>query len=208
MTRTQREATLSLLGPMQGGGLSQGESRHGPNAWPRPAGGEPGPGQGLGPAPSQDSQAMSASQQEPCGSSSDPAGGEWGSRAPQKATNSTCHSTAGMHTSLQFSPPSMGVGRGQREASDQPPVATCSSHLPTAPRDGADRRWHREGLHPRVLRNRPPPARLPELRLLNDRGAPETPTQSPRYTPQPSAPCSVPDAGVTSRDPRHGTLSW
>lgn len=72
MTRTQREATLSLLGPMQGGGLSQGESRHGPNAWPRPAGGEPGPGQGLGPAPSQDSQAMSASQQKPCAGSGAP----------------------------------------------------------------------------------------------------------------------------------------
>lgn len=51
---------------------------------------------------------------------------------------------------------------------------------PAAARDGADRRWHREGLHPRVLRNRPPPARLPELRLLSDRDAPETQTPAPR----------------------------
>ncbi|XP_047398612.1 sushi, nidogen and EGF-like domain-containing protein 1 isoform X7 [Sciurus carolinensis] len=48
---------------------------------------------------------------------------------------------------------------------------TCSA----APRDGADRRWHQAGHHPRVLRNRPPPARLPELRLLNTHGAPGTP---------------------------------
>lgn len=51
---------------------------------------------------------------------------------------------------------------------------------PAAPRDGADRRWHRGGLHPRALRNGPPPARLPELRLLSDRGAPEAPAQAPR----------------------------
>lgn len=68
--------------------------------------------------------------------------------------------------------------------------------LPAAPRDGTDRRWHREGLHPRVLRNRPVPGRLPELRLLNDRGAPEMPTQAPRYTPLPSAPSGSP--GVAS----------
>ncbi|KAM5327344.1 sushi, nidogen and EGF-like domain-containing protein 1 isoform 1-T13 [Glossophaga mutica] len=55
-------------------------------------------------------------------------------------------------------------------------------HVITSPRDSADRRWHREGLHPRVLRNRPAPGRLPELRLLNDRGAPEMPTQAPRFS--------------------------
>uniref|UniRef100_A0A8D1P9A2 Fibronectin type-III domain-containing protein n=1 Tax=Sus scrofa TaxID=9823 RepID=A0A8D1P9A2_PIG len=55
-------------------------------------------------------------------------------------------------------------------------------YIITSPRDGADRRWHREGLPPRVLRNRPPPARLPELRLLNDHGALDTPTQAPRFS--------------------------
>nr|XP_053775313.1 sushi, nidogen and EGF-like domain-containing protein 1 isoform X4 [Desmodus rotundus]XP_053775314.1 sushi, nidogen and EGF-like domain-containing protein 1 isoform X4 [Desmodus rotundus]XP_053775315.1 sushi, nidogen and EGF-like domain-containing protein 1 isoform X4 [Desmodus rotundus] len=52
-------------------------------------------------------------------------------------------------------------------------------YIITSPRDSADRRWHREGPHPRVLRNRLAPGRLPELRLLNDRGAPEMPTQAP-----------------------------
>ncbi|XP_045875587.1 sushi, nidogen and EGF-like domain-containing protein 1 isoform X6 [Meles meles] len=55
-------------------------------------------------------------------------------------------------------------------------------YIITSSRDGADRRWHREGLHPRVLRNRPPPARLPELRLLSDRDAPETQTPAPRFS--------------------------
>ncbi|KAL4689517.1 hypothetical protein H8959_012308 [Pygathrix nigripes] len=55
-------------------------------------------------------------------------------------------------------------------------------YIITSPRDGADRRWHQGGHHPRVLRNRPPPARLPELRLLNDHSAPETPTQPPRFS--------------------------
>lgn len=83
-----------------------------------------------------------------------------------------------------------GVG-GQREAPDLPSMADTPPRRPlppSAPRDSADRRWQREGLHPRVLRNRPAPGRLPELRLLSDRGAPETPTQAPRYTPPPSAP--------------------
>uniref|UniRef100_A0A8C5VFR8 Sushi, nidogen and EGF like domains 1 n=1 Tax=Microcebus murinus TaxID=30608 RepID=A0A8C5VFR8_MICMU len=58
------------------------------------------------------------------------------------------------------------------------PSPACSA----APGDGAHRRWHQGGHHPRVLRNRPPPARLPELRLLNDPGAPEMPTQPPRFS--------------------------
>ncbi|XP_074254833.1 sushi, nidogen and EGF-like domain-containing protein 1 isoform X2 [Saimiri boliviensis] len=55
-------------------------------------------------------------------------------------------------------------------------------YIITSPSDGTDRRWHQGGQHPRVLRNRPPPARLPELRLLNDHSAPETPTQPPRFS--------------------------
>nr|XP_012611141.1 sushi, nidogen and EGF-like domain-containing protein 1 isoform X4 [Microcebus murinus]XP_020143668.1 sushi, nidogen and EGF-like domain-containing protein 1 isoform X4 [Microcebus murinus] len=55
-------------------------------------------------------------------------------------------------------------------------------YIVTSPGDGAHRRWHQGGHHPRVLRNRPPPARLPELRLLNDPGAPEMPTQPPRFS--------------------------
>uniref|UniRef100_A0A8C5KE78 Sushi, nidogen and EGF-like domain-containing protein 1 n=1 Tax=Jaculus jaculus TaxID=51337 RepID=A0A8C5KE78_JACJA len=55
-------------------------------------------------------------------------------------------------------------------------------YIITSPRDSTDRRWHQEGHHPRVLRNRPAPARLPELRLLNDHSAPETPIQTPRFS--------------------------
>uniref|UniRef100_G3SSY9 Sushi, nidogen and EGF-like domain-containing protein 1 n=1 Tax=Loxodonta africana TaxID=9785 RepID=G3SSY9_LOXAF len=54
-------------------------------------------------------------------------------------------------------------------------------YIITSQRDSTDRRWHQGG-HPRVLRNRPPPAHLPELRLLGDRGAPVTPTQPPRFS--------------------------
>ncbi|KAI4580414.1 hypothetical protein MJT46_001782 [Ovis ammon polii x Ovis aries] len=55
-------------------------------------------------------------------------------------------------------------------------------HFITSPRDNADRRWHRDSLPQRALRTRPAPARLPELRLLNDPGAPTTPTQAPRFS--------------------------
>ncbi|XP_036757174.2 sushi, nidogen and EGF-like domain-containing protein 1 isoform X1 [Manis pentadactyla] len=55
-------------------------------------------------------------------------------------------------------------------------------YIITSSRDGADRRWHREGLHPRVLRNRLTPARLPELRLLSSRDPPDTPTPAPRFS--------------------------
>lgn len=55
-------------------------------------------------------------------------------------------------------------------------------YIITSSRDGTDRRWHQGGHHLRMLRNRPAPVRLPELRLLNDHSAPETPTQPPRYT--------------------------
>ncbi|NXA06085.1 SNED1 protein, partial [Sapayoa aenigma] len=57
-------------------------------------------------------------------------------------------------------------------------------HLYTATlqRDGApDRRWSQAG-HPRVLRNRLPPAFLPELRLLADHDTPEDPSPAPRFT--------------------------
>uniref|UniRef100_A0A671DV90 Sushi, nidogen and EGF-like domain-containing protein 1 n=1 Tax=Rhinolophus ferrumequinum TaxID=59479 RepID=A0A671DV90_RHIFE len=76
----------------------------------------------------------------------------------------------------------LSVTAVQSTAGDQLHSEPAHLYIITSPRDGADRRWHREGLHPRVLRNRPPPARLPELRLLNDRGAPETPTQAPRFS--------------------------
>ncbi|XP_047398613.1 sushi, nidogen and EGF-like domain-containing protein 1 isoform X8 [Sciurus carolinensis] len=63
------------------------------------------------------------------------------------------------------------------QSSEQGQLHSRPAHLYiiTSPRDGADRRWHQAGHHPRVLRNRPPPARLPELRLLNTHGAPGTP---------------------------------
>ncbi|XP_027622797.1 sushi, nidogen and EGF-like domain-containing protein 1 [Tupaia chinensis] len=48
--------------------------------------------------------------------------------------------------------------------------------ITTAHRDSGDRRWHQGGRHPRVLRNRRPPARIPELHLLSD-GTPEAPPQ-------------------------------
>lgn len=47
-------------------------------------------------------------------------------------------------------------------------------------RDGApERRWSQAG-HPRVLRNRLPPAFLPELRLLADHDTAEEPSPAPR----------------------------
>ncbi|XP_074172437.1 sushi, nidogen and EGF-like domain-containing protein 1 isoform X4 [Rhinolophus sinicus] len=76
----------------------------------------------------------------------------------------------------------LSVTAVQSTAGDQLHSEPAHLYIITSPRDGADRRWHREGLHPRVLRNRLPPARLPELRLLNDRGAPEMPTQAPRFS--------------------------
>ncbi|XP_038002011.1 sushi, nidogen and EGF-like domain-containing protein 1 [Motacilla alba alba] len=49
-------------------------------------------------------------------------------------------------------------------------------------RDGApERRWSQAG-HPRVLRNRLPPAFLPELRLLADHDTAEEPSPAPRFT--------------------------
>ncbi|XP_054978677.1 sushi, nidogen and EGF-like domain-containing protein 1 [Sorex araneus] len=53
-------------------------------------------------------------------------------------------------------------------------------YIITSPRDGADRRWHREGPHAWALQNRAPPARPMELRLLNDHGGPRTPSPAPR----------------------------
>ncbi|KAM8787743.1 sushi, nidogen and EGF-like domain-containing protein 1 [Rhynchonycteris naso] len=75
----------------------------------------------------------------------------------------------------------LSVTAVQSTEGDQLHSEPAHLYIITSPRDGADRRWHREGLHPRVLKNRPAP-RLPELRLLNDRGAPETPTQAPRFS--------------------------
>ncbi|XP_056354913.1 sushi, nidogen and EGF-like domain-containing protein 1 isoform X1 [Oenanthe melanoleuca] len=55
-------------------------------------------------------------------------------------------------------------------------------YVNTLQRDGApERRWSQAG-HPRVLRNRLPPAFLPELRLLADRDTAEEPSPAPRFT--------------------------
>ncbi|XP_006893554.1 PREDICTED: sushi, nidogen and EGF-like domain-containing protein 1 [Elephantulus edwardii] len=69
------------------------------------------------------------------------------------------------------------------QGTEQGQVHSEPAHLYiiTSQRDNSDRHW-RQGGHPRILRNRPPPARLPELRLLSDRSAPETPTQPSRFS--------------------------
>ncbi|NXN89949.1 SNED1 protein, partial [Bombycilla garrulus] len=55
-------------------------------------------------------------------------------------------------------------------------------HVTTLQREGApERRWSQAG-HPRVLRNRLPPAFLPELRLLADHDTAEEPSPAPRFT--------------------------
>ncbi|XP_068057329.1 sushi, nidogen and EGF-like domain-containing protein 1 isoform X2 [Anomalospiza imberbis] len=55
-------------------------------------------------------------------------------------------------------------------------------YVSTLQRDGApERRWSQAG-HPRVLRNRLPPAFLPELRLLADHDTAEEPSPAPRFT--------------------------
>ncbi|KAM6065026.1 sushi, nidogen and EGF-like domain-containing protein 1 isoform 11-T11 [Theristicus caerulescens] len=55
-------------------------------------------------------------------------------------------------------------------------------YITTLQRDGApERRWSQAG-HPRVLRNRLPPAFLPELRLLADHDTAEEPSPTPRFT--------------------------
>ncbi|XP_030906503.2 sushi, nidogen and EGF-like domain-containing protein 1 isoform X2 [Melopsittacus undulatus] len=55
-------------------------------------------------------------------------------------------------------------------------------YVTTLQRDGApERRWSQAG-HPRVLRNRLPPAFLPELRLLADHNTAEEPSPAPRFT--------------------------
>ncbi|XP_048720780.1 sushi, nidogen and EGF-like domain-containing protein 1 isoform X2 [Caretta caretta] len=55
-------------------------------------------------------------------------------------------------------------------------------YILTLQRDGTpERRWGQAG-HPRVLRNRLPPALLPELRLLADHDILEEPSQAPRFT--------------------------
>ncbi|NWU92528.1 SNED1 protein, partial [Upupa epops] len=55
-------------------------------------------------------------------------------------------------------------------------------YVTTLQRDGVpERRWSQAG-HPRVLRNRLPPAFLPELRLLADRDTAEEPLPAPRFT--------------------------
>uniref|UniRef100_A0A663ECY7 Sushi, nidogen and EGF like domains 1 n=1 Tax=Aquila chrysaetos chrysaetos TaxID=223781 RepID=A0A663ECY7_AQUCH len=55
-------------------------------------------------------------------------------------------------------------------------------YITTLQRDGApERRWSQGG-HPRVLRNRLPPAFLPELRLLADHDTAEEPSPAPRFT--------------------------
>ncbi|XP_041342888.1 sushi, nidogen and EGF-like domain-containing protein 1 isoform X7 [Pyrgilauda ruficollis] len=55
-------------------------------------------------------------------------------------------------------------------------------YVSTLQRDGVpERRWSQAG-HPRVLRNRLPPAFLPELRLLADHDTAEEPSPAPRFT--------------------------
>uniref|UniRef100_A0A663LSN9 Sushi, nidogen and EGF like domains 1 n=1 Tax=Athene cunicularia TaxID=194338 RepID=A0A663LSN9_ATHCN len=55
-------------------------------------------------------------------------------------------------------------------------------YVTTLQRDGTpERRWSQAG-HPRVLRNRLPPAFLPELRLLADHDTVEEPSPAPRFT--------------------------
>ncbi|XP_077205134.1 sushi, nidogen and EGF-like domain-containing protein 1 isoform X3 [Paroedura picta] len=59
---------------------------------------------------------------------------------------------------------------------------TAPLYIWTLQKDGTpERRWSQTG-HPRVLRNRVPPAYLPDLRLLADHNAPEEPSQAPRFT--------------------------
>ncbi|NXR12276.1 SNED1 protein, partial [Semnornis frantzii] len=56
-------------------------------------------------------------------------------------------------------------------------------YVTTLQRDGAlERRWSQTKPNPRVLRNRLPPAFLPELRLLADRDTAEEPSPTPRFT--------------------------
>ncbi|NXP53717.1 SNED1 protein, partial [Heliornis fulica] len=55
-------------------------------------------------------------------------------------------------------------------------------YVTTLQRDGASERWWSQAGHPRVLRNRLPPAFLPELRLLADHDAAEAPSPAPRFT--------------------------
>ncbi|XP_059785117.1 sushi, nidogen and EGF-like domain-containing protein 1 isoform X10 [Balaenoptera ricei] len=76
----------------------------------------------------------------------------------------------------------LSVTAVQSVGGDQLHSEPAHLYIITSARDGADRRWHREGLPPRALRTRPAPARLPELRLLNDPGAPAPPTQAPRFS--------------------------
>ncbi|XP_075273914.1 sushi, nidogen and EGF-like domain-containing protein 1 isoform X7 [Opisthocomus hoazin] len=55
-------------------------------------------------------------------------------------------------------------------------------YVTTLQRDGAlERRWNQAG-HSRVLRNRLPPALLPDLRLLADHDTAEEPSPAPRFT--------------------------
>uniref|UniRef100_A0A7N5JHY7 Sushi, nidogen and EGF like domains 1 n=1 Tax=Ailuropoda melanoleuca TaxID=9646 RepID=A0A7N5JHY7_AILME len=76
----------------------------------------------------------------------------------------------------------LSVTAVQSAEGDQLHSEPAHLYIITSSRDGTERRWHREGLHPRVLRNRPPPARLPELRLLSDRDLPEAQTLAPRFS--------------------------
>ncbi|XP_071668430.1 sushi, nidogen and EGF-like domain-containing protein 1 isoform X6 [Patagioenas fasciata] len=57
-------------------------------------------------------------------------------------------------------------------------------YVTTLQRDGAGapERWWSQAGHPRVLRNRLPPAFLPELRLLADHDTAEEPSPAPRFT--------------------------
>lgn len=122
-----------------------------------PAGGEPGSGRGLEPAPGQNP-----------GSNQSSSVGRRGVPPLQPGTEEPQTSP---HGHPLFCPPA-------------------------ALRDSTNGRWHRDGLPQRALRTRPAPARLPELRLLNDPGAPAMPTQVPRCLPQLLPPRPQPRAPV------------
>uniref|UniRef100_A0A8D2L3Y9 Sushi, nidogen and EGF like domains 1 n=1 Tax=Varanus komodoensis TaxID=61221 RepID=A0A8D2L3Y9_VARKO len=64
---------------------------------------------------------------------------------------------------------------------DQGQVTSEPAHLYITKDGTPERRWSQTG-HPRVLRNRVPPAFLPELRLLADHNTPEEPSLAPRFT--------------------------
>ncbi|XP_075770653.1 sushi, nidogen and EGF-like domain-containing protein 1 isoform X2 [Pelodiscus sinensis] len=70
----------------------------------------------------------------------------------------------------------------QNTESGQGPSEPAHVYVLTLQREGAAERRGGQTGHPRVLRNRLPPALLPEPRLLADHHVPEEPLQAPRFT--------------------------